>query len=86
MTLGVVGPVITVVGSVFAASCRHRGTHPSYVDLDSPGVVKLDTSVVPDVLGLRAFYDNAELVRVLPGRARTPETPERSPRVSGGNV
>ena len=42
----------------------------SFVDLESPGVVKLDTSVVPDALGLKAFYDNADLVRVLPGRAK----------------
>ena len=41
----------------------------SFVDLESSGVVKLDTSVVPHVLGLKAFYDDAELVRVLPGRA-----------------
>ena len=37
--------------------------------LDSPGVVVLDTSCVPDVLGLRTRNANAELVRVLPGRA-----------------
>ena len=29
----------------------------------------LDTSVVPDVVGLKAFYANTELVRVLPGMA-----------------
>ena len=42
----------------------------SYVNLESPGVVELDTSVVPDVLGLRALYEDAELTRVLPGRAQ----------------
>ena len=42
----------------------------SYVTLDSPGVVQLDTSVVPDVLGLRARYQNAKPTRVLPGRAQ----------------
>ena len=42
----------------------------SYVNLESPGVVEIDTSVVPDVLGLRALYDDAELIRVLPGRAQ----------------
>ena len=42
----------------------------SFVDLDSPGVVQWDTSVVPDVLSLREFYDDAELVRVLPGRVQ----------------
>ena len=31
---------------------------------------KLDTSVVPDILGLRVFYDDTELVRVLPGTAQ----------------
>ena len=41
----------------------------SFVDLESPCVVKLDTLVVPDVLGLKAFYDDAEPVQVLPGRA-----------------
>ena len=45
-------------------------TPKSYVDLESPGVVEFDTSVVPDVLGLRAFYDDAEPVRVLPGSAQ----------------
>ena len=29
----------------------------------------LDTTVIPDVLGLRARYTNAELTRALPGRA-----------------
>ena len=33
--------------------------------LESPGVIELDTSVVPNVL-----YENAELTRVLPGRAQ----------------
>ena len=32
-------------------------------------MVKLDTSVVPDVLGLKAFYNDAEPVWVLPSRA-----------------
>ena len=32
-----------------------RNAPKSYVELDSPGV---DTSVVPDVLGLRVFYDD----------------------------
>ena len=41
----------------------------SFVDLDSPGVVTLDTSVVFGVLRLRESYDNAEPVRVLPGMA-----------------
>ena len=39
----------------------------TYVDLNSPGVVILDTTVVPDVIGLHAFNDEAALVRVLPG-------------------
>ena len=38
--------------------------------LESPGVVELDISVVPDVLGQRAPYGNAEPIRVLPGRAQ----------------
>ena len=38
--------------------------------LDSPGVVQLDTLVVPDMLGLRARYDDAAMIRVLPGRAK----------------
>ena len=64
------------------ASSDSGGSHPrvdhhrvtfrmeSYVNLDSPGVVKLDTSVVSDVLGLRAHYQNARPTRVLPGRAQ----------------
>ena len=42
----------------------------SYVNLESSGVVELDTSVVPDVLRLRTLYDDAKPIRVLPGRAR----------------
>ena len=42
----------------------------SVVTLDSPGVVVLDTSHVPDVLGLRTRNADAELLRVLPGRAQ----------------
>ena len=42
----------------------------SYVNLESPGVVELDTSVVLDVLGLSALYDDAKAIRVLPGRAQ----------------
>ena len=37
------------------------------VDLTSPGIVILDTTVVPDVFGLHAFKDEAALIRVLPG-------------------
>ena len=37
--------------------------------LDSPGVVVVDTSRVPDILGLRTHNTDAEPVRVLPGRA-----------------
>ena len=39
------------------------------VTLDSPGVLVLDTSRVPDVLGLRTRDADAELVCVLPGMA-----------------
>ena len=38
--------------------------------LDSPGMVELDTSVVPDILGLRVHYQNDEPTQVLPGRAQ----------------
>ena len=42
----------------------------SYVNVESPGVVVLDTSVVPDVLVLRALYE-AEGPEQCPGaRAR----------------
>ena len=36
-------------------------------DLTSSGVVVLDTTIVPDVVGLHAYDDKAALVRVLPG-------------------
>ena len=39
----------------------------TYVDLASPGVVVMDTTIVPDVVDLHAFDDRAALVRVLPG-------------------
>ena len=35
--------------------------------LTSPGVVVLDTTVVPDVVGLCSFDDRAPVVRMLPG-------------------
>ena len=38
--------------------------------LDLHGVFALDTTYVPDVLGLRTRYPGAEPVRVIPGRAR----------------
>ena len=39
-----------------------------YVTLESPAMVELDTSVVPDMLGLKKLYGNAEPTRVLSGR------------------
>ena len=42
----------------------------SIVTFDSPGVVVLDISAVPDVLGLRACNDDTQPARVLPGRAQ----------------
>ena len=38
----------------------------TFVDLTSPGVAVLDTTVGPDVIGLHAFDDEAALVRMLP--------------------
>ena len=43
----------------------------TYVDLNSPGVVVLDTTVVPDVISLHAFNEEVALVRVLPGVPQT---------------
>ena len=40
------------------------------MNLESLGVVELDTSVIPDVLGLRALYEDAKPNRVLPGWAQ----------------
>ena len=56
-----------VDGSVVSFCCE---LPESYVYLESQGVVELDTSVVPDVLGLRALYEDAEPTRVLPGRVQ----------------
>ena len=42
----------------------------SYMNLESPGVVELDTSVIPDVLGLRVLYEDVKPTRVLPGKAQ----------------
>ena len=44
--------------------CRSWNAPKSFIDLDSPGVVAFGTSVDLDVLGLKAFYVNAEPVRV----------------------
>ena len=46
----------------------------SYVILDSPGVVELDTSVVSHILGLRVRYQNV-------GPGATWEGPEQCPFV-----
>ena len=40
------------------------------VTLDSLGVAVLDTSHVPDVLGLKTRDADVEVIRVLPGRAQ----------------
>ena len=42
----------------------------AFVTLDSPGVFELDTTHVPDALGLRTRYPNAAPVNVLLGRAK----------------
>ena len=55
-------------GVTFQCEIRMSWNPPkTYVDLNSPGVVVLDTTVVPDVIGLHAFHEEAALVRVLPG-------------------
>ena len=47
--------------------CTSWDPPKTYMDLTSPGVVVLDNTVVPDVVGLHAYDDKAPLVRVLPG-------------------
>ena len=42
----------------------------AFMTLDSPGVFVLDAAYVPDILGLRTRYPDAEPVKVLQGRAR----------------
>ena len=46
-------------------------SYKSIVSLDSPGVVVLDTSAVPDVIGLRARNNNTEPTRCYLGESRT---------------
>ena len=46
--------------------CTSWDPPKTYVNLASPGVVILDTTIVPDVVGLHAFDDQATLVRVFP--------------------
>ena len=61
----------------------------SYVNLESPGVVELDTSVVPDVLGLRALYDDGKLIWVLGFPLRDAsgyDQSDRSGSLNGGYV
>ena len=62
---------MTVVGSISETNYTGLGMHQSLssIDLESPGVVTFDTSVVPDVLGLKAFYGDDEPLWVLPGMA-----------------
>ena len=55
-------------GVTFLNELRQSWNEPkTFVDLHLPGVVVLDTTVVPDVLGLNAFRGDDELVQVLPG-------------------
>ena len=81
--LGVVDPTMTVVGVHFRNELQASWNAPmSFVDLELPGVVKLDTSVVPDVLGLKAFYDDAAPVRPRMLSESSFRMPERNPGVS----
>ena len=55
-------------GVTFQCEIRTSLNPPkAYVYLNSPGVVVLNTTVIPDVLGLHAFNEEAALVPVLPG-------------------
>ena len=55
-------------GVTFQYELRKSWNAPKcFVDLDSPGIVVLDITVVLDVLRLNAYRDDAELVWVLPG-------------------
>ena len=55
-------------GVTFQCELRTSWKPPkTYANLTSPGVVVLDTNVVPNVLGLSVFRADAALVRVLPG-------------------
>ena len=79
VTLGVVGPKMTVMGSIFVTNCKPHGMRRC----PSLGVVKLDTG--SRFLGLNAFYDVAEPVRLLLGRAENVisfRTPEWNPGAS----
>ena len=59
-------------GVTFQCGIRTSWNPPkTYVDLTSPDVVVLDTTVVPDVLGLRDFNEEAVLVRVCSVLPRT---------------
>ena len=52
-------------GVTFQCEIRTSWNPPkTYIDLNSPGFVVLDTTVVPDVLGLHAF--NEESARCFP--------------------
>ena len=70
MASGDVWPAGNRSGVAFECEFRTSWNPPKvYVNLNSPGVVVLDTNVVPDVIGLHAFHDQAALVRVLPGHS-----------------
>ena len=56
-------------GVSFRVHVQVRRNAPESVTWDSPGVADLDTSHVPDVLGLKARDAHAEVIRVLPGTA-----------------
>ena len=58
--LGVAAPRVDRRGVTFRNKIQTAWNAPeSFVTLDSPGLVELDTLVVSDVLGLRVRYQNA---------------------------
>ena len=68
---GVSPPSVVRLGVTFRSKLQTAWNAPeSFVTLDSPGVVELDTSVVSDVLGLRVRYQNAGPTRGLNVRAQ----------------
>ena len=56
-------PRVDCSGVSFRCELQTSWNAPEYVNLESLGVVELDTTVVPDVLGLRALYEDTKPIR-----------------------
>ena len=63
------GPVQKYVDDYYCMRYSNDSDRSEPVGLSSLGVVDLDTSIVPDVFGLRVFDSREPISRMLPGQS-----------------